>query len=204
MNLMTTAQGAAIIAAYTALIYTITWIFSRGYGKNKIQFLLAERSVGKWQSAFSIAATWVWAPALFIASQKAYLHGFAGVFWFTVPNVACLIIFAFFADRIRKLLPDGFTLSGFIRTRFSQRVQVMYLIELFGLATCSFAVQLLAGAKILNMVTGISYPLITFLMAAIAIVYSVVYGLKASVITDYFQMILIIVVGGCPGWLVCI
>jgi len=201
LNLMTKTQGVYIIAAYTVIIYVITWIFSRGYGKTKLQFLLAERLVGKWQSAFSIAATWVWAPSLFIAAQKAYLHGIAGVFWFTVPNVACLIIFAFFADRIRKLLPDGFTLSGFIRTRFSRRVQIMYLVELFGLATCSFAVQLLAGAKILTMVTGMSYLLITFLMAAIAIVYSAVYGLKASVITDYFQMVLIIVVGGLLiGW----
>ncbi len=196
MNVLSSTQGVLTISSYTALIYIITWGFARGYGKTKLQFLLAERKVGVWASAFSIAATWVWAPALFIASQKAYLHGIAGVFWFTVPNVACLVIFAYFAQRIRNIMPHGFTLSGFIRTRYSRRVQVMYLIELLGLATCSFAVQLLAGAKILSLVTGFSFSGITILMAGIAVVYSLMYGLKASVVTDYFQMVLIILVGG--------
>ena len=35
----------------------------------------------------SIAASWIWAPALFVSVQLAYEKGIAGIFWFTIPNV---------------------------------------------------------------------------------------------------------------------
>jgi len=101
----------------------------------------------------------------------------------------------FFADRIRNLLPDGFTLSGFIRTRYSRRVQIMYLIELFGLATCSFAVQLLAGGKVVSLLSGIPFLHVTIILAVIALLYSMLSGLEASVVTDYAQMVIILIVG---------
>ena len=73
-------------------------------------------------------------------------------FWFTAPNVLCLVVFAWFAGRVRKLAPDGFTLPGYIRERYSKRVQSLYLLQMISLAACSFAVQLLAGGKALSFI----------------------------------------------------
>ena len=188
-------EGLLLIAGYGLLAFALSWFFSRKSGKSKEQFLLANRSLGKWESAFSIAATWIWAPALFIAAQKAYTQGLAGLFWFTVPNVLCLIIFAFFAQKIRQKMPRGFTLSGFMKERFSRRVQDLYIVELTGLAACSFAVHLLAGGMVISSLSGIPFWLVTVLLAAIALSYSLFSGLKGSVITDYAQMIFILIVG---------
>lgn len=188
-------QGILLMAGYGVLAFAISWIFSHRSHSGKLQFLVAGRSLGKWESAFSISATWIWAPALFIAAQKAYTQGLAGLFWFTVPNVLCLIIFAYFAENIRRKLPEGFTLSDYMRGRFSKRVQNLYMLELVGLAACSFAVQLLAGGKIIAALTGIPYFWVTVALAAISLSYSLFSGLKASVVTDYAQMIWILLVG---------
>ncbi|MBU2547084.1 MAG: hypothetical protein KKB20_01615 [Proteobacteria bacterium] len=163
---------------------------------SKEQFLVAGRALGVWESAFSIAATWIWAPALFLAAQKAYTQGLAGVFWFTVPNVACLILFAPFARKIREMVPEGYTLSAYMGHRFSRRVQGLYLVEMAGLAACSFAVQLLAGGKVLSHLTGLNFFWLTVVLAAIALSYSLLGGLKSSVVTDYLQMVIILIVGG--------
>ncbi|MCP4214135.1 MAG: hypothetical protein GY765_05740 [bacterium] len=173
----------------------MAWYFSRRSGKTKNEFLAAGRSLGKWEAAFSIAATWIWAPALFIAAQKAYTHGLAGLFWFTVPNILCLIIFAYFAKIIRNKLPEGFTLSQYIKKRHSTRVQILYLIELCGLATCSFAVQLLAGGAVINSLTGIPFFWVTVVLACMALSYSLLSGLKASVVSDWAQMGVILLTG---------
>ena len=188
-------QGSLLIAGYAAFSFGLTWLFARRYRNTKSQFLVADRSLGGWESAFSIAATWIWAPALFISAQKAHDQGVVGLFWFTVPNILCLIIFASFAKMIRKVMPEGFTLSDYIRSRYSGRVQVLYLIQLGGLAVCSFAVQLLAGGKVISSLTGIPFVWVTISLAAIALAYSAFSGLKASVVTDYAQMILIFAVG---------
>ncbi len=184
--------GVSVLAAYGATTLALTWALSRRMRATKTEFLVAGRALRVWEAACSIAATWIWAPALFLASQKAYTQGIPGVFWFTVPNVLCLILFAHFADRIRALVPEGFTLSHYMRTRYSRRVQALYLLQMAGLAACSFAVQLLAGGKVIASLTGLPFVWVTVALAGIALSYSVLSGLRASVITDHAQMVIIL------------
>lgn len=193
-TLYTPWEGMGMMVFYALVMFVITGVFSRHYSKTKEDFLVAGRRLGKWETAFSIAATWIWAPALFISAQKAYTQGIAGLFWFTVPNVLCLILFARFAAIIREKMPLGFTLSAYVGQVVSGRVQKLYIVELLGLAVCSFAVQLLAGANVLASITGIPYGALTVILAMIALSYSLFSGLKASVITDYAQLIWIFLV----------
>ncbi len=189
-------QGLIILVGYAIVISAVVWFFSRGFSFSKLQFLVANREIGKIPAAFSIAALWIWAPALFISSEKAYVQGWVGLFWFLIPNIGTLILFAFFAKRIRRLFPEGFTLSGYMLERHSKRVQNIYLVALIGLAVCSFAVQLLAGAGIISAVSGLPYFWVTVVLALIPIGYLLYSGLKASIIADFIQMAVILIVGG--------
>lgn len=187
--------GITLIATYAAVIILVVWLFAGGRVFTKDSYLVANREIDALPAAFSIAAAWIWAPALFVSAQKAYTQGWIGLFWFMTPNILCLVLFAFFAGRIRELFPDGFTLSGYMADRYSPRVQKLYLVELTGLAICSFAVQLIAGGKVIAAMTGMPYPLVIMCMTTIPVVYTCIGGLRASVISDYFQMGIIGVVG---------
>ena len=191
----TQTQGILLLVGYAVAVFALTWLFSRRGRQTAEAFLVADREIGLWPAALSIAATWIWAPALFIASREAYTRGIAGLFWFTVPNVACLVLFAFFAERIRDRMPKGFTLSDYMGEHFSRRAQRLYWVELTGLAVCSFAVQLLAGGTVVAALTGLPFAGVTLALAAIAVAYSLFSGLRASVVTDFAQMALILVVG---------
>ncbi len=192
--IFTQSQGILMIFGFAILISFLTCFFSRKFSKTKTQFLVAERELNKTEASFSIAANWIWAPALFLASEKAYTQGIIGLFWFIVPNILCLVLFAFFATKLRNKFPNGFTLSEYMKSRYSKRVQIMYMIELIGLATCSFAVQLLAGGTVLSLLTGINFFYITLILAIIPIGYSVFSGIKASVVSDFIQMTIILIV----------
>jgi len=195
MNSFTVGQGIWLLVVYGLLTFGISYIFSRRKRLSKGYFLLADRKLGVFEGAFSIAATWIWAPALFIASREAYLRGVTGLFWFFVPNVLCLIIFSRFAQRIRNKMPQGITLSDYIAKKYSKRVQKLYWIELVGLGVCSFAVQLLAGAGVISLLTGLPFAPITIALTLIALSYSLFSGLKSSVVTDYLQMTIMVIVG---------
>lgn len=184
--------GIIVIAVYTALMLGVTVFFSRK-SKNADDFHVANRNLGTWQSAMSIAATWIWAPALFTSAEKAYSSGMPGLFWFLIPNVLCLILFIPFAKRIRERMPSGITLSDFMATTYkSEKVRKVYLGQLSLLSILSTGVQLLAGGKILSVITGIPFWLMTIILAAIAFSYSQFSGIKASVLTDALQMILML------------
>ena len=187
--------------------FAVTFIITNGIKKltnSKLEYLLANRQVPVWAAALSFASTWIWAPALFVAAQQAYVNGWVGVFWFTVPNVATLVIFAYFASWMRQKYPEGFTFSGYIREKTSKRVHNLYMVESFGLQTLSLAVQLLAGAAILYKITGIPFVLTTVLLALIPLVYTIGRGLKASIITDFWQMtwIVLVLLLGIPFMLI--
>ena len=169
-------------------------VFLRKHKKTKEEFLVANRSMPWLLTAFSMAATWVWAPSMFVASEKAYTQGLAGVFWFVVPNVLTLILFAFFGNKMRKLRPDGWTFSDYIREKYSKRCHNLYLIESFGLQTMSFAVQLLAGATIFSKITGISFTATTIVMAVCPLLYTFASGIRSSIVTDFWKMLWIVIV----------
>lgn len=186
--IFSTTTGWLILAVYAAVVMALTFHFVKGYAADKTSFLLARREIGGVSGAFSIAASWTWAPAMFISAQLAYLNGIAGLFWFTIGNFLTLIIFAFFARRLRQNQPEGFTLSGYVREKFSPRVQKLFLAESSILAVCAVAINLLAGSKAIETITGMNYHLASFVLLALALAYALRGGLKASVITEIFKI----------------
>ena len=85
-------SGITVLAVYALLMLGVTAIFTKR-ARDAENFHVADRNLGTVVSAMSIAATWIWAPALFTSAEKAYANGIPGLFWFLVPNVACLLLF---------------------------------------------------------------------------------------------------------------
>ena len=178
-----------VLLAYAAVMFGSTVLMTKKEG-NVERFCVGNRDIGWGISALSIAATWIWAPALFTSTENAYTKGFAGLFWFLVPNVLCLILFIPFAKRIREEMPEGITLSGYMHEKYrSGAVKNVYLFQLGALSALSTGVQLLAGSKILSMLTGIPFAAMTVIMAVIAFSYSQFSGIRASILTDAIQMV---------------
>lgn len=178
-----------VLLTYTAVMLGVTLVMTKR--ENNIErFCVGDRNSGWIVSALSIAATWIWAPALFTSAENAYTKGFAGLFWFLLPNVSCLVLFIPFANKIRKEMPEGITLSGYMYGKYhSKAVKNVYLFQLGALSALSTGVQLLAGSKILSVLTGIPFVAMTIIMAVIAFSYSQFSGIKASILTDAVQMV---------------
>ena len=66
--------GFIVLAAYTVLMLAVTVCLSRK-SKTTESFHVADRKIGMVRSAMSIAATWIWAPALFTSAGKGYTNG---------------------------------------------------------------------------------------------------------------------------------
>jgi Na+/proline symporter len=157
-------------------------------------FLAADRKVSVWQGALSIAVAWIWAPAIFICSEQSFSKGLPGIFWFTAPNIICFFIFTPLAIRLRKLVPYGYTLPDFIYQRFGKDkfVHIAFLVIYFGYQLGAIIINTLAGGYLLHALSGIDVSLAIVGMATIALAYSLLSGLKASIFTDVIQMIMVL------------
>lgn len=197
MTFITSTQGYIFLAVFGVAMFLLTYYFARWKKRKTVEgFLVANRKVGWFFGGSSIAASWIWAPALFVSVQMAYEQGLAGMFWFTFPNIIALAIFAFLAPRIRKRLPKGYTLPQYIKYRLeTNRVHKMYLVPYVFYQVMAVTVQLFAGGSLMSLLTGI--PLLTLmpLLGIIALAYTLVSGLKASIITDFVQLALLFGIG---------
>lgn len=192
---LTPFQGYSLLIIYGIFMIVITYIFARWKRYHSIQgFLVAERNVNWWLGATSIAASWIWAPALFISVQSAYQQGLPGIFWFTFPNMIALLIYIFLAPCIREKLPYGYTLPQWIKYRLqSKRVHKIYLFPYFFYQLMAVAVQLFAGGNLVSLLTGIPLINAMVIMAVTVLVYAFISGLESSFVTDFIQFLLIII-----------
>jgi Na+/proline symporter len=185
------STGWIILFMYAAFAWVTTNHYAKNYADNKTSFLLARRELNTFQGSLSIAAAWLWAPGLFISAQIAYQKGLVGLFWFCFGNFLTLMLFGLVIPKLRERLPDGFTFSGYLKEKFSGRVQNLFLAEMIVLATCAFAINLVAGSKTVEVLTGIPYMLTTVAMVCVSLLYSFRNGLKATVVTEVIKILVV-------------
>ncbi|MFA6099834.1 MAG: hypothetical protein WC750_03035 [Patescibacteria group bacterium] len=192
---LTSTQGYILLVIYGIFMVVITYFFARWKRYRSIQgFLVAERNVKWWLGAASIAASWIWAPALFVSVQSAYQQGLPGIFWFTFPNIIALLLFIWLAPKIREKMPYGYTLPQYIRHRLqSEKVHKMYLFPYFFYQLMAVAVQLFAGGHLVSFLTGIPFVTAMLIMAGTVLIYAFISGLESSFVTDLIQFVAIII-----------
>jgi Na+/proline symporter len=183
--------GVTTLVLYGLLMTAISYKFVKGK-QTAEYYTVADRKQGTVQTALSIAATWIWAPALFVGSTQAYNNGWVGLFWFLVPNILTLLFIIPFAKRLREKYPDGFTLSAFMGKTYNTKVQKFYQFEMGTLSTLSMSVNILAGGTVLSIITGIPLWIGSILLMAMTMAYTYRGGIKASLLTDAIQMIFIL------------
>ena len=198
MNVLSKEQGYFFLLFYGLIMVGLTWFVSRNrkWTRSQIGFLKAGSNVNWFTGAFSIAASWIWAPALFVSVQKSYELGLPGMFWFTFPNIIALVIFAWLGPKIRKRIPGGYTLPDWIRYRFKdEKIHGIYLFIYFWYQVMAVTIQIYIGGILINFFTGIPLNLVMVILIIISLSYSLISGLRASIITDFLQMLMIFGVG---------
>lgn len=180
--------GWALLCAYGLLTFAIINKFTYRYDKDRVSFLLARRELTWFTGALSIAAAWLWAPGLFISTQQAYVNGLPGLFWFCLGNFLTLMFFAGFAHRLRKQSPEGFTISGHIKEKFGDKAHFIYQVEMLAIAVCAVAINLVAGATTVALLTNIDYNMSVVAMVLIALSYTFLKGYKATVVTEIIKV----------------
>ena len=194
MRAVSPSIGYLILFVYGIFMVLITYFFARWKGWKTIEgFLVAERRASWWLNGPSIAASWIWAGALFVSIQMAYEKGLSGIFWFTFPNIIALAIFAVLGRQIRRKFDAGYTLPEYVHhTLQSNRVHKLFLMPFFFGQLVAVTFNAFAGGVIVSFLTGIPLTIIMPILIFITLVYTLISGLEASIVTDFVQLVLIV------------
>lgn len=183
---------AAFLVLYVLLQLALAAWAARGTSDEK-DFLIAGRSLGTLQIAFSVFATWFAAETVIATSAEVSADGLAGArvepVGYSLGLIALSLLVAY---RLRK---GGYvTLASFLGSRFGPQVEVAAALFTAMGSTVWAAAQLTALSVILSDATGFGFAPMLIVSTGIVTVYAWVGGLKGDVITDVLQGAVIIVV----------
>ena len=143
--------------------------------------------------ASSIASTWIWAPAIFVASSKAYYDGLWGFLMFLIPNILTLVFFAYFAKMVREKT-EGFTLVQAIESAGKNQKRLHLAVSLTVLI-CSTCVQFLGLHLILSQWIVNSELVSAIVVSTMALLMVGTSGIKGSIQTDVVKYVVMFVCG---------
>lgn len=184
---MTQTLSLATVFAVLALFGWVGWRGGRETVITRDEYLTARGSQGGLRLGLSFLASGLGVWILFTPPEVGTFAGVAGIVGYGLAAACPFVVLAWFGPAVRKRLPEGFTLTEFVRSRYGRTAQVYVgLVSLFYMFIFVTA-ELTAAGGAVELVGGID-PIVTVLAVAIVTsAYTGYGGLRASLRTDRWQ-----------------
>lgn len=181
-----------IILAILSVLWLSLGVYWGKKAKNLDGHMLAGRNVGMALGTATIMATWVTSNTTMLAPQFVLEMGVWGMLAYSTAAIG-LLLFAPLAQRIRTLMPKGYTSGDFIRLRYGKTAWILFLFISVFYSLIWLISMGMAGGILMNAIAGIPYALGTTVILAVCVGYTLFGGLYAVIGTDYIQSILIMI-----------
>jgi len=185
----------ALIVAYSVVVVGFGLWTSR-YVRGSSEFFVAGRSLGPGLILSTMLAANIGAGATVNAAGLAYRDGLSAWWWSGSAGLASFVLAFSVGPRIWRLAKDhGFYTTGdFLEHRYGPWVRgIVSVLVTFG-SLWILAAQLMAGAAILNVLTGAPRWLGSLVGGGIMTVYFAAGGLLGTSLVNTFQ--LVVMLGG--------
>ncbi|WP_420553055.1 sodium:solute symporter family protein [Tenacibaculum aiptasiae] len=192
---LTTIDYIIIVGFFIISLLIGVWA-SKSAGKNSSEFFLSGRNMPWWLLGVSMVATTFAADTPGLVTELVRKNGVSGNWvWWAMLLTGMLTVF-FYAKLWRK---SGITTDlEFYELRYSGKTasflrgfRAIYLGVIFNIIT--MAGVCLAGAKIANILLGISQGEMLLYSSIIVVIYSSLGGLKGVLLTDFVQFLIAMV-----------
>jgi solute:Na+ symporter, SSS family len=182
-----------IFLGYMLLMLGVGYYFMH-QNKNQEDFYVGGRKIGSWHIGLSVVATDVGGGFSIGLGGQGFIMGLSGSWMLFTGLLGAWLAAVYLIPRVKgdEAFGNFFTFPQIITHLFSKKAGlVAAVISLIGYLGFTSS-QLLAGAKLASgTFTGISLDHALWIMGALAIIYTVLGGLKAVIYTDTFQWILL-------------
>jgi len=179
-------------------------------------FNTAGRTVKSGLVASAVVSSWTWAATLLQSTGICYRYGVSGPFWYASGATVQILLFATLAIELKRRAPNAHTYLEIIKARYGTFAHIVFLV--FGLATNILVSLMLivGGSATVNALTGmhtiaasklgamrnsavcffqlLTGPTTVYLLPIGVIAYTMVGGLKATILTDWAHTFILLII----------
>lgn len=177
-----------------SFIYLLIGLYASKNVSTNTDYFLAGRSLGIPSVTFTLVATQLGGGMLLGTSEKAYSVGLYGILYTVSIGLGFLMLGLGFASRLQSL--NVATTAQLFQTKYGSPT-LKKIASLLSIASmCGLLLGQVLGSKSLLLGLGIANEWVFLSMWAFIIIYTMVGGLTAVVLTDIAQVLYILIMFG--------
>lgn len=182
-----------LLAAFYGGTYLIT-TFIKKEKEDTDAFMVSNHSVGFGMGAASMTATWIWAASFYAAATSGYTYGVSGPLHYGFWGALMILFIYPFGRRFRALAPNAHTLGEIIHARHGSSSQlILAMSNLLG-SLISLMVNFTAAGALVSVLSPLSFQAGVIIAGVGVLSYTLWSGFRASVLTDFAQLIALMAV----------
>ncbi|MFC0675883.1 sodium:solute symporter family protein [Brachybacterium hainanense] len=157
--------------------------------ENADDYMTAGNRIGFGVSAASMTATWIWASSMYASVTAGYTYGVSGPIHYGLWGALMILFIYPFGRRIRAVAPRAHTLAEVMYARHGRSSQLMLAGSNVLGSLISLTSNFIAGGALIAMLSPLSFGQGIVIIAAGVLLYTLWSGFRASVLTDFAQVL---------------
>ena len=193
--------GIHQLSSGTALLllvgfYALTFLMSLSILRKKENvdaYMVSNSAIGFGMAAASMMATWIWAASFFASATSGYRYGISGPIHYGLWGALMILFIYPFGKRFREVAPDAHTLAEILHARHGTSSQMVMAISNIVGSCISLMVNFSAAGALVAVLSPLSFIHGVLIAGAGVLAYTLWSGFRASVMTDFAQLVAMVV-----------
>ncbi len=182
--------AVAIVAAVAFLAASVWYV--RRTRMSVEDYIVARSTAGPGLATATLVASVIGAWVLFSPAETGTWAGLVALIGYGIGQAAPLVAFAFVGPRMRKLMPEGHSLTEFVYHRYGSYMYVFVLAVLLFYMFIFLSAELTGISLALNLLGDTPLGLTALIVGVLTVAYTAYGGIRASIFTDSIQFVLIL------------
>ena len=187
-------SGAAIaIAVVAAAVFVVASVLNvRRHRLNIEEYLVARNSVRAPVATATLVASVLGAWILFSPAEAGTWAGIVALIGYGIGQAAPLAAFVLVGPRMRRLMPDGHSLTEYVWHRYGPAMYAFALAVIVFYMFIFLSAELTGIALAFNIVAGTPLGITAVIVGVLTVAYTAYGGIRASIFTDSIQFTIIL------------
>ncbi|MUV59385.1 sodium:proline symporter [Halobacterium sp. CBA1126] len=190
---MVTTAGALALTVATLSVFTAVglWV-SRGEVRSVEDLISARGSASEGRTTATLIASVMGVWILLSAPEAGALYGIAAVAGYALGEAVPMLVYSKLGPRIRAVIPEGHSLTEYAYVRYGTAMHAFVLAVSVLYMFVFLAAELTGIAQALQYVAAVPRWQTSVLVGGFVVLYTGYGGLRASIITDTVQTLVVL------------
>ncbi|NYT75471.1 sodium:solute symporter family protein [Alcaligenaceae bacterium] len=188
---LSTTTALLLLAGFYALTFLLTLLIGKKK-ENVDGYMVSNNAIGFGLSAASMIATWIWAASFYASATSGYRYGLSGPIHYGFWGALMILFIYPFGRRFRALAPKAHTLAEVIQARHGTSSQLIMAGSNIVGSCISLMVNFTAAGALVSVLSPLTFIQGVLIAGLGVLSYTLWSGFRASVMTDFAQLIAMI------------